>query len=239
MIWEQARAGKKVEVWTVCAGAPGADEAFSDFAQQLHARWQTGPEAVPARRAEDEAAVRRLSAGLRYWDLPDCIYRRLPGGGWLVNSEEDLWRPVHPQEQGVVDRLVEWLVRGFEQGGAVKDIQLVSPLTLGNHVDHFLVRAAAERAAGQVGVQLWYYPDYPYSAKSDATWTGKLDEDWQEVCQPVSREALGAWQAAVACYESQISTFWAGREELDAKLEAYWQAGGGTCLWRQKDFYRC
>ena len=40
----------------------------------------------------------------------------------------------------------------------------------------------------------------------------------------MSREALAAWQEAVACYRSQISTFWAGRMELDAAevLEARW-----------------
>jgi LmbE family N-acetylglucosaminyl deacetylase len=243
MIWEQVRAGQMVEVWTICAGMPGSNEDFSSdkpgdlsydlsaFALQLHARWKTGPEAVATRRAEDEAAVRRLGAGIRYWDLPDCIYRRLPGNGWLVNGEEDLWQPVHPGEQGVVDRLADWLVGGFAQGRVSKAARLVSPLTLGNHVDHFLVRAAAEQAAQSVGAPLWYYPDYPYAAKADAYQADKLAADWQQVCQPVSREALSAWQEAVACYESQISTFWAGRAELDAALDAYWHAGGGACLW--------
>ncbi len=49
---------------------------------------------------------------------------------------------------------------------------------------------------------------------------------------PEASQALAAWQEAVACYTSQISTFWAGRAELDAALEAYWRSGGGTCLWR-------
>src|SRR5512146_228136 len=122
LVWEQARAGHQVEIWTVCAGAPPLDQPFSDFARELHARWETGPEAVPARRAEDEAAVRRLNAGLRYWDLPDCIYRRLPGGAWLVNGEEDLWKPVHPEEQGVVNRLADWLVQGLDQAQSSWDI---------------------------------------------------------------------------------------------------------------------
>jgi len=234
LIWEQVRSGQSVDIWTVCAGGPGANEDISDFAHQLHTRWQTGPEAVFVRLAEDEAAVRRLGAGMRYWDLPDCIYRRLPGNGWLVNGEEDLWRPVHPEEQVVVDRLVGWLVRGLNQGSLFRDTRLVSPLTLGNHIDHSLVRAAAEIAARQENVPLWYYPDYPYAAKASTEKAEKLAAGWREICQQVSREALAAWQAAAACYESQISTFWSGRAELDAAFEAYWRAGGGACLWESQ-----
>src|SRR6266508_5878097 len=79
MVWEQTQAGHKVEAWTICAGAPGPGEPISDFARQLHTRWGTGPEAVPVRRAEDDAALHLLGSESRYWDLPDCIYRRLPG----------------------------------------------------------------------------------------------------------------------------------------------------------------
>ncbi len=234
VVWEQVSAGQNVEVWTVCAGAPDPNEPMSDFALSLHARWETGSQAVPARRAEDEAAVHRLeTAGCcirtRYWDLPDCIYRRLPGGRWLVNGEEDLWKPFPPEEQGVVDRLAAWFTQGLPTDS---ETALVSPLTLGDHVDHFVVRAAAEQAALALGIELAYYPDYPYAVKSDTNWTGKLGADLEQICQAVSPEALAAWQDAVACYQSQMSTFWSDRAELNAALREYWQAGGGVCLWR-------
>ncbi len=114
MVWEQVQSGQEAEIWTVCAGGPGPGDPLSAFAQSLHERWETGPGAVSVRRAEDEAAVQRLGARPRYWNLPDCIYRRLPDGNWLVNGEEDLWQPVHPEEQNVVRRLVEWLAQGLE-----------------------------------------------------------------------------------------------------------------------------
>jgi LmbE family N-acetylglucosaminyl deacetylase len=237
LVWEQAREGparrgSAVEVWTVCAGGPEAGADLSAFAQELHARWETGPEAVLVRQAEDEQAIRLLGAALRSWDLPDCIYRRLPGGDWLVNNNDDLWQPLPAGEQGVVDRLADWIVLGIGQGSSRTDTRLVSPLTLGNHVDHSLVRAAAERAAARSGVALWYYPDYPYAANPETSWAGKTGAGWQQACQAVSRAALAGWQEAVARYESQISTFWSSREDLDASIEAYWQSGGGTCLWK-------
>jgi hypothetical protein len=43
------------------------------------------------------------------------------------------------------------------------DWQLVCPLTLGNHVDHQLVRQAAER----IGRPLCYYADLPYGLKNE------------------------------------------------------------------------
>jgi len=223
LVWEQVQAGQEVAIWTLTAGSPPADQPLSEFAQQLHSRWQTGTEAVAVRRIEDELAARRLGAEVRYWDLFDCIYRRLPDGSWLVNGEEDLWGPVHPQEEPVVARLCRWLWDVL-----LPEDTVVCPLTLGNHVDHNLVRAAAER----LGLPLYYYADYPYVVTSPTELSAKMGEGWQTVCQGVSQAGLAAWQEAVACYASQISTFWGGLDEMKTELEKYWRSGGGTCLWQ-------
>jgi LmbE family N-acetylglucosaminyl deacetylase len=108
---------------------------------------------------------------------------------------------------------------------------LVSPLTLGNHVDHRLVRAAAEQAAARKGLALWYYPDYPYAVGPRGDMLGKVGDDWQKTCLSVSPEGLLAWQEAVACYRSQLSTFWKDRAELDAAIASYAQQAGGICMW--------
>lgn len=228
LVWEQVQAGQAVEVWTVCAGSPAEGAELSEFALQLHQRWQTEQEAVSERQQEDQAAIRCLGAEMRYWNLPDCIYRKLPDGSWLVNGEEDLWKPVHQFEMPLVERLAEWIAQSLQPGD-----RLVSPLTLGNHVDHFLVRAAAER----LNRPLHYYPDYPYAAvvmdrgEKSAELAQKLGTGWHKQCFPVSRAALQSWQKSVGCYTSQISTFWGGLDEMHAALDTYWMSGGGTCLW--------
>lgn len=225
LVWEQVQSGALVETWTLCAGAPDPGVALSPFAHQLHERWQTGREAVKIRMQEDKSATSRLGATRRYWDLPDCIYRQLPDGSWLVNGEEDLWKPVHPLEVPVVERLAAWLKEGLLPGDA-----LISPLTLGNHIDHSLVRAAAER----LGISLWYYEDYPYAVGARAEIAAKTGEGWTRVCQQVSRDALKAWQEAIASYVSQISTFWGGLDEMNSALETYWRSGGGNCIWKAR-----
>ncbi len=224
LIWEQIQSGQPVAIWTICAGAPDADEPFSDFVHHLHARWQTGPEATAARRQEDEAAGQVLGADLRYWDLPDCIYRRLPDGSFLVNGEEDLWQPVHPQEAGVMEQMKAWIAAGLEENS-----RLVCPMTLGNHVDHRLVRAAAEG----LGRPLWYYADFPYVLQHPDALPAMLLPHWRKECWPVSRQGLEAWQNAIAAHRSQISTFWKSTDAMRQELEAFWKAGGGACLWRQ------
>jgi len=223
LVWEQVQSGEQVEIWTICAGAPPSDELLSPFAQQLHMRWQTEEEAVATRKKEDLSAASRLGAGLRYWDLPDFIYRRLPDGSWLVNGEEDLWKPVHELEMPVVERLARWLAQQLRP----KD-NLVCPLTLGNHVDHFLTRAAAE----QLGRSLWYYADYPYALAVGDELASKTGENWHRKCYTVTRAALEAWQDAIGSYTSQISTFWGGLDEMRTALESYWRSNGGTCLWK-------
>ena len=164
-----------------------------------------------------------------YYDLPDCIYRRLADGSFLVNGEDDLWQPLHPQEAETAAALTGWLKANLAPGD-----QLVSPMTLGSHVDHHLVRAAAEAvftSAGAPDCQLAYYADYPYAVREPDALRRMLRPSWRELCVPVSPAGLLGWQAAIAQHVSQISTFWNGLEDMQAALESYWRAGGGACLW--------
>jgi LmbE family N-acetylglucosaminyl deacetylase len=158
LVWEQGQRGKAIAIWTICAGDPPGD-AHSPFAESLHARWAAGPQAVVNRRSEDIVSCRRLGSIPRHFSIPDAIYRRSPSGGApLYASDEALFGELNPEEDGLVAAL-----RGKLQQALPPQVQLVCPFGIGGHVDHRLVRAAAE----SLNRRLWYYADYPYVVRSE------------------------------------------------------------------------
>jgi hypothetical protein len=157
----------------------------------------------------------------KWWTLPDCIYRRLPDGEALISENDDLWLPVHPGEMKIVSRLRAWLRRGLKP-----DDLLVVPFGLGNHVDHRLVRAAAEGLRRP----LYYYADFPYVARS-ALWQPRgLAPEKIYTCE-VSEAALAAWQEGSGAYLSQVSDLFGSHDGMLAQLRDFWARGGGSFLW--------
>lgn len=226
LIWEQTQAGETVSIWTVCAGDPPAGP-LSFYAEALHARWNTGRDAVARRRLEDIAACELLCASHHHLLLPDCIYRRgvhrQASQNFLYTSETSLFGPVNPAESGLIQELSADLLRMLPAGS-----QLVCPMALGGHADHRLTRAAAEN----LGQGLWYYADFPYAVKDPQQLVDHIQSGWQSRRFRVSRSGLEAWQDAVAEYRSQISTFWPDNQAMRIELEDYWQTSEGAKLWR-------
>lgn len=244
LIWEQARAGLPVSIWTICAGEP-LENVRSPFIAALHARWGVEAGAVAHRREEDLRSCRILGASYRHFPILDCIYRG--SSEPIYASEESLFGGLHPSEEDLIDSLSAALAQAVADSAAVRspaaldqsaghsgsaastEIAIVCPLTLGGHVDHQLTRAAAER----LGRPLWYYADYPYILK-EAEELGSLQQSgWEAVQFTISNEGLRAWEAAVAAHASQISTFWAGLDEMRAELRTYSHAQTGLRLWRK------
>lgn len=226
LIWEQIQAGHSAEIWSITAGDP-PPPPYTAFAEELHARWGTdGTQASIVRRQEDLEACRRLGARARHGLLPDCIYRRLPDGEPVIRERDDLFRPLPPGE-GVRSReIAVWIAAEL-----AAEARLVSPMGLGGHVDHQLVRSAAE----SLGRPLWYYPDYPYVVDDPLNHNdlrGQTREYQVNVEQTLSARGLAAWQKAVAAYTSQISTFWGSLTEMRTRISAYAAEGGGKVLWQ-------
>ena len=239
LVWEQAQTGHPVSIWTICAGDVPAGP-LSPFAESLHARWQTSPQAAAHRRQEDIAACIHLSASYRHFAIPDCIYRRAePGsqpvgegdpwtseannGVFLYDSRETIFGPLHPAEAGLVRQLTTDLSQTLPLSA-----ELVCPMTLGGHADHRLTRLAAEG----LGRRLWYYADYPYAIEEIDQIAALEASGWQKTLFPLSPFGLAAWQEAVAAHQSQISTFWPDLTAMRLALAAYLDRFGGLPLWR-------
>ncbi len=225
-IWRQVQHGHPVLVVTIFAGVPEPDAPLSPLAQALHDRWELPHDAVTNRLEEDRAALNLLGAAADRWTYTDCIYRQAPDGSFLYPGEEALWGQIHPLEE----RLIAELADRFAQLPLHPTSALYAPLAVGHHVDHQIVRRAAE----STGLRLTYYEDYPYALNRSAVQTALGDDDVNDIgddrwrAHPVSlpEEALASKIAAIACYHSQISSFWADEAGMAASVreftEQYW-----------------
>ena len=229
LVWEQTSAGETVEIWTVCAGDP-PPPPYSAFAEELHTRWgMDGAQASALRRREDQAACRELGAKARHSPLPDCIYRTIPESGQaVIRDRDELFQAYSPGERYLVDDIAAWVRQSLPSGA-----RLVSPLALGGHIDHRLVRDALEN----LQMPLWFYADYPYVIDDPLNHSDLRDQVagyHRSLVQGISPQALAAWQAAVAAYASQISTFWGSLDEMRMRIASYHQEGGGAVLWQKE-----
>jgi LmbE family N-acetylglucosaminyl deacetylase len=223
LVWDMVNQGNQVEVWTIMGGHP-PNENFSDFARDIHQLWgNSGREAIDMRREEDRAACGILGAVPRYFDWPDVIYRRQPVLGTpVVNNDDELFHET--PEPAVIEDITVKITKQLPQG-----INLVLPMGLGGHLDH--------RAVVQVGARLtqdhFYYADYPYILNNFDS-PILTENRFQNNSQHLSQQALHAWQEAVLCYRSQLSTFWRDDEEARLALRNY-LAGGGGRLWMKNE----
>ncbi|HKJ27927.1 MAG TPA: PIG-L family deacetylase [Anaerolineales bacterium] len=224
LIWDQVQAGQDVEVWTLCAGDPPPHN-FSAFAEELHARWALSPEAaIAARREEDRQAMAVLGAPYRHFSIPDAIYRLHPKTGELMYFDwEDVTGGLHPGDEGYLRQKAQELA-----GELAGEVSLVSPLTVGNHVDHQFTRVLAE----MLGLPLLYYPDYPYTMQYDDQIPYLLPTGAKKETFAVSPQGLAAWQDSVAAYASQISTFWASEAEMRDGIRTFSEQFGGVPLFK-------
>lgn len=235
-IYQQRRASLSVLVVTLMAGDATPEAADTPYVTGLHTRWGLSATSNPsmARRAEDREALDILQADALHWEWPDCIYRRhVETGEFLYHSEEALFGQVHPTEQGMVAQLAQRLSGlPLAPGGRV-----YAPLTVGGHVDHELVREAAEDW-GAPGGNLVYYEDYPYAEHPEALGAILGDGVWRSELELLGEETMVAKTTAVACYRSQLSTFFMDTEELAARLRAYATVVGEGKAWAERYWHR-
>jgi LmbE family N-acetylglucosaminyl deacetylase len=222
LIHEQSHHGNVLtEIWTILAGDPPPGP-LSEFARQTHALWgvTSGEDMVALRRAEDEAAAALVGAELVHFDIQDCIYRRSSKGDFLYT--ETVMTSAHPSDRKLPIRIATALRSELRQ-----DDVLVCPLALGGHVDHGLVRRAAE----SLRLPLFYYADVPYVLNAPQTLAAQIPLlDGQ--LYHVPEASLETWLEGVAAYRSQVDSLFKGEGTLFEAIRAFWARETGIRLWR-------
>lgn len=221
LIYEQTRSGMPVEIWTFMCGMPSGAE-LSPFAEVLHAQWgfSSAEETVRSRREEDRQAAEIVGATVQHFDFLDCIYRRDENGEWPYY---EISLPPRELDADLPARIAETISSRIS-----RDDVLVCQLSVGSHVDHVLVRRAAEL----LGHPLVYDIDIPYLFYKPEELAPK-SAGMKETVHAVTEAGLKSWQEAVLAYKSQLPVL---GEALDTPEKArkailsYWAELGGIRL---------
>lgn len=222
-IHRHTAAGDTVLVINIFSGdaPPGVD--LSPFARIQHDYWGTPPRPMALRRAEDGAALAWLAAEGQYLDLPDAVYRPIPGGELPYASEEALWAEVHPADPMARDGARELAGRLAALIPREDASAIYAPLGVNNHVDHQIVRAAAQRLLQQ-GYRLAFYEDYPYAEQQqelERSLKAAGVEDWRAEIIALSTADVEAKVAAIGYYRSQMGVLFGGVEAMICRVWAF------------------
>lgn len=220
MIFEQSRRREDVQIWTLFSGIPAA-EFLSDFAQEMHGKWgtTTARETVLLRREEDRRAAAVLGARVEHFDFLDAIYRQGADGAALY--ADPVGATLNDADRGVPEEIAR------ELGGRLQpDDRIVCLLGIGGHVDHVLVRHAAE----SLGRSLCFVADFPYVLKHPDSVAAAASGLASSVNR-VSETGLEAWIEAVRAYQSQLRTVFEGSLDEDQTIREYCSGAGGVRTW--------
>lgn len=227
-IYGQVRAGDEALVITVF-GAGASDMPLSPLAQRLHAQWGVGVDAVSHRAAEDRRAAQVVGAKIEQWDFLDALYRG-NDSGFNYSAYEQLFGERHPLDNSLVEQIGARLLDFAHRNS---DAVYLAPLGVGSHVDHFIVREAAEKLL-EHNIQLQFYEDQPYTGFSPEqlakTLFPRADGWWEPVEVPISMKRK---VEAISCYASQGTNITHNRRGIDsyARLLAG-RRGAAERTWR-------
>lgn len=225
LIYDQAKSGIPVEIWTLMCGHVLSDEV-SPFAEFLHQQWgfNSAEETIRLRREEDRNAAAVVGATAVHFDFLDGIYRRAADGEWLYSA---VFVPPRPDDAELPGQIAEAV-----SARLLPDDVLVAQLSVGSHVDHVLVRQAAEL----LGRPLLYDIDIPYMFYQPEEFAPKSD-GMKETTHFITEAGVRAWEAAVLEYKSQIP--WLGEamsvpDQARESLRAYWSEWKGIRLFQNR-----
>jgi LmbE family N-acetylglucosaminyl deacetylase len=217
--------GERVVVATFFTADEPA-EAPSELAADLRRWWRLAPgEVMAARRREDAAALARLAAELVHLGLPEAPYRLAADGRPHYTELRALFGAPAAADAAALGIRLDAALGGLPPGGLT-----LAPLGVGGHVDHRLLRAAAERS----GRELAYYEEFPYVAWKWLALRRALvrPRDWHADTLPVPPALFESKAAAIAAYASQVPAMFRSEARLRKQLRRHLRRAGGERIWR-------
>lgn len=203
-IYDDDSEGVETEVWTFMCAIPAKQP----------------PEGFLKRISEDTKAVRMLGAKPVHKGYLDALYREKKDGSRIYASVFD---PMDPQDEGLIESVAKIITMNLRP-----EDRIMCPLAVGEHVDHTIMRRAAE----SLQLPLTYYTDFPYieyvPEKLDAAIVGL-----EKFPNTITPRGLTEWLDAACAYESQ--QLYPTREITRLKIIEYWSKINGIFLWKREE----
>ncbi len=179
-----------------------------------------------ARRAEDRAAAAALGATAEHWPFPEALYRTGADGAPLYPDLAALYGEASAAEAGRIAELAARI------GALPPAALLLAPLGVGGHVDHRLVRAAAEASGRPVA----FYEEFPYSEWKWFAVRRALGgrSGWRPEELPLAARHLERKQEAILAYASQVPALFRSAGRLGRQLRRQARRAGGERIWRRR-----
>lgn len=213
--------GDRVLVVTTMAGKIPDVLPDTPVVHEFHTTWDVGDDPILLRHEEDRAAATVLGADIKFLDIADCIYRTTDGQAYYFTRGE-IFHTVNPADPVIAlpDELLPLI--------ADADV-IYAPLSIGRHVDHQITRGWAEQLAAKYpDKQIVYYTDYPYAEQIGAMGEAiaRLPGFRPLPVVMLTEADLRAKMDSIACYSSQISSFWTSLEDMEVRIRAYFTSNG-------------
>ena len=198
LLWTLRKRGWRVVVATVFTGNAARPSGFA-LACQLDKGLSADIDYMALRRQEDRQACAALDVEPVHLPLLEAPHRGYANAAALF----DLVLPDDRVEAQVCAALTAVLA-------VMRPDVVLTPSAIGNHVDHVIVRRAAEATADPR--RLWLWEDWPYVDRSNS-----IDRFGSRGLQ-LSPEARTAKTRACALYASQLGFQFGGAGALAAQI---------------------
>lgn len=150
----------------------------------------------------------------------DALYRERKDGTRIYTS---VFSPLDPLDEAIVESVAKIITMNLRP-----EDHIMCPLAVGEHVDHTIIRRAAE----SLQLPLTYYTDFPYieyvPEKLEAAIVGLKKE-----ANTISSKGLSAWLNAACAYVSQ--NLYPTQEITRLKIIEYWAKINGIFLWKREE----
>jgi LmbE family N-acetylglucosaminyl deacetylase len=168
------------------------------------------------RKKEDLGWAEVIGVEAIYGELPEAPHRG-------YNSAAALFGPLLP-EIDVRKHLFEWITHLLR---LYKPVALLSPLSIGNHVDHVLIKETAERF-NTADADVYFYKDLPYAGDSKSASAQYYFHDSHQMHEHLlkfSDESIEMALTATNAYKTQIPFQFGDVGQMRIKLGNAWGKG--------------